>query len=95
VDELAGRRGAAGRRLECRRLLSATKTEGRTFEVRVTPTPSLHDRYLIDGTRMIIMGASLNYFGRKQSFLILVGPDFRAELTSVFDRSWGTAKPWP
>jgi len=78
-----------------RQLLKATKTEGRTIDVRVTPTKSLHDRYLIDDNRMIIMGTSLNGFAKKQSFLVLVGPDFRAELANVFDRYWSMAQAWP
>jgi hypothetical protein len=77
------------------RLLAAWKTEGRTLEVRVANSAPLHDRYIIDDTAMLILGTSLNGFGKKQCFIIQTGPDVRAALVPVFDNLWNSAVPWP
>lgn len=78
-----------------RRLHAAAATEGRRLGIRVAPNGALHDRYLIDDSRLFILGTSLNGFGKKQSMVIQAGTDFRRELLSAFDRHWNTAAPWP
>jgi len=78
-----------------RRLAAAWKTEGRSLEIRVAPTAPLHDRYIIDDTVMVILGTSLNGFGKKQCFVIQTGPDLRSVLVPVFDTLWLSATPWP
>ena len=78
-----------------RRLVAAFATEGRTINIRLAPPATLHDRYLIDDHDLLIMGASLNGFGKKQSMIIRGGPDFRTELLAAFERHWIASQPWP
>jgi hypothetical protein len=77
-----------------RRLVAAWKNEGRTLEIRLATSAPLHDRYIIDDGIMVILGASLNGFGKKQCFIIQTGPDLRAALISVFDGMWDSAPVW-
>jgi hypothetical protein len=77
------------------RLFAAWRTEGRSLEVRVASSAPLHDRYIIDDGAMLILGTSLNGFGKKQCFIIQTGPDLRAALVPVFDNLWNSAVPWP
>jgi len=78
-----------------RRLLAAATAEGRRIEIRAMSTASIHDRYLIDDTSMVILGTSLNGFGRKQCFVVRVGDDLRSLMALDFDRRWAGATPWP
>ncbi len=78
-----------------RRLVAAWKTEGRTLEIRVDASAPLHDRYVIDDAIMVILGTSLNGFGKKQCFIIQTGPDLRVALMTVFDNMWNSATVWP
>ena len=77
-----------------RRLVAAWKTEGRNLEIRVDNLAPLHDRYIIDDSNMVILGTSLNGFGKKQCFIIQTGPDMRAVLIPVFDGLWNSAPIW-
>jgi hypothetical protein len=70
--------------------LSATKQ----VEVRKPPSDILHDRYIIDDNTMLIMGTSLNSFGKRQSFVIKAGQDIRSALLANFNQIWTTAIPW-
>ncbi|HKV72692.1 MAG TPA: hypothetical protein VJN62_15680 [Gemmatimonadales bacterium] len=74
-----------------KRLLSAARTEGRSIEVRVAANGKLHDRYLIDDTRMVLSGTSINGLGKKRSFMVDLGADIRGEILAVFDRLWSSA----
>jgi hypothetical protein len=78
-----------------RRLVAAWKNEGRDLEIREASNAPLHDRYIIDDAAMVILGTSLNGFGKKHCFVIQTGPDLRTALLPVFDNLWNTAKPWP
>lgn len=78
-----------------RRLAAAWKNEGRSLEIRVDGSAPLHDRYIIDDGIMVILGTSLNGFGKKQCFIIQTGPDLRGVLTPVFDNLWNAATVWP
>jgi hypothetical protein len=75
-------------------LLGAAKVEGRIIEVRVAASAQLHDRYVIDSSRMLILGTSLNGFGKKQGFVVQAGPDVRGVVLQVFDSSWLSATVW-
>lgn len=77
-----------------RRLLAAWATEGRKLEIRVGSAAPLHDRYIIDDSIMVILGTSLNSFGKKQCFVIQTGPDLRTVVLSAFDNLWNTATGW-
>jgi hypothetical protein len=76
-------------------LLSAAHTEGRAWKIRVASAPVLHDRYIIDSKSMLILGTSLNGFGKKQSFVIKAGEDIRKVMQTEFSNLWNTASPWP
>ena len=78
-----------------RRLVGAFGTQGRALEVRVASVASLHDRYIIDDDGMLILGASLNGFGKKQCFVIRAGQDVRSMATVAFDTNWSTGVVWP
>lgn len=78
-----------------RRLAAAWKNEGRSLEIRADGAAPLHDRYIIDDETMVILGTSLNGFGKKQCFIVQAGPDLRAVVAPVFDNLWSGAVPWP
>jgi hypothetical protein len=78
-----------------RRLVAAWKSEGRNLEIRVANAAPLHDRYVIDDAMMVILGTSLNGFGKKQCFIIQTGPDLRAIVVPVFESLWNGAASWP
>lgn len=50
----------------------------------------LHDRYAIDDDGMVLFGTSLNGIGKKQTFVVSLGPDMRSLGLAAFDRQWGT-----
>jgi len=78
-----------------RRVVAAAKTSGYDLEIRTVTSRTLHDRYVIDDTDMVILGTSLNGFGKKQSFVIQAGPDIRQTVLAEFERQWQTAATWP
>ena len=78
-----------------RALHAAFATQGRIVNVRVAAANVLHDRYLIDGSGMRILGTSLNGFGKKQCFVISAGADLRTAMVAVFDGHWAAATVWP
>jgi hypothetical protein len=78
-----------------RRALAAFSSQGKTVEVRKPASDVLHDRYLIDENSMLILGTSLNSFGKKQCFVIKAGPDIRSALLHNFDSLWNSATIWP
>lgn len=78
-----------------RRVFDAAKLAGYGFEVRVAAGKPLHDRYVIDEKAMLILGGSLNGFGKKQSFVIQVGADVRRTVLDAFDAEWCKGTQWP
>ena len=66
-----------------------------SIEVRVALKPDLHDRYIIDADSMLILGTSLNGFGKKQSFITKAGQDIRQTVLKEFRAKWNGATPWP
>ena len=79
-----------------KRLAAALENRGQiSGNTRVAATAPLHDRYMIDDSTMVILGTSLNGFGKKQCFVIQTGPDLRATVLPVFDGHWTTASPLP
>ncbi len=77
-----------------RRLYAAARRSYSSFEIRAVAQHVLHDRYIIDQNRMLVLGTSLNGFGKKQSFIIEVGIDIRTIIESYFDDMWKKALPW-
>lgn len=78
-----------------RRIVDAARVAGHLIEVRVVATKVLHDRYVIDDKSLLILGASLNGFGKKQSFVIKLGADIRKTVLVAFNEQWDKASSWP
>lgn len=77
-----------------RRKLQAYAREYGNLELRTSATPDLHDRYLIDQSRMWLFGQSLNGIGKKQTFIVAAGQDVRAVMEPAFRRRWTAAPLW-
>lgn len=77
-----------------RRVVAAFSSGGRHLEIRKTPKADIHDRYIIDKSSMVILGTSLNGFGKKQSFIIKAGQDMRKVMLQHFKDSWDLATVW-
>ncbi len=77
-----------------RRLHAAMGVQGRRLEIHISPPGQLHDRYIIDDHIMFLSGTSLNGFGKRQSFLVSMGPDIRSTMLTDFQKRWATANPW-
>jgi hypothetical protein len=75
--------------------LTALNSKGRQVEVRKPTSDILHDRYVIDDSSMLILGTSLNSFGKKQCFVIKAGQDVKTALLDNFNAIWKTATVWP
>lgn len=78
-----------------RAALTALGSTGKQVEVRRASSNILHDRYVIDDASMLILGTSLNSFGKKQCFVIRAGQDIRTSLLATFNQLWGAAAVWP
>lgn len=80
------------RREKFRRDLDAFRRQySLAIEVRVADAGVLHDRYIIDGSSMLLIGTSLNSFARKQSFVVRVGEDVRRLVEKEFRSLWAKA----
>jgi len=77
-----------------RQRLTAYSKEYGNLEVRVSAVADLHDRYLIDTKKMWLVGQSLNGIGKKQSFMVTVGPDVRALTEQGFMKRWNQSPRW-
>lgn len=55
----------------------------------------LHDRYIIYDKGMLLMGGSLNGLGSKQSFIVSIGNDIKANVLKAFKGHWNTAADYP
>lgn len=63
-------------------------SEGYDIELRIYSKSQLHDRYIIDEKNIWFSGNSLNYLGKKESFIILLGEDMRESVLSTFNNHW-------
>jgi len=75
--------------------LAAFASQGKQVEVRRPTSDVLHDRYMIDESSMLILGTSLNSFGKKQCFVIKAGQDIRTVVLNNFNQLWNAATVWP
>lgn len=75
-------------------LVSAYSRASRTLHIRCTKAPVIHDRYIIDKQQMLILGTSLNGFGKKLCFIIRAGRDLRATMLRNFQDHWTAAAAW-
>ena len=78
-----------------RQLLSAFPSTKKRIEVRKTKKAVIHDRYIIDKKGMLILGTSLNGFGKKQCFIISAGQDIRSTMLESFKDHWDNSISWP
>jgi hypothetical protein len=75
--------------------LTALGSQGKQVEVRKPAKDILHDRYVIDDSSMLILGTSLNSFGKRQCFVIKAGQDVRLALLDNFKKLWDSGTVWP
>lgn len=78
-----------------RQLLSAYPSTKKRIEIRKTKKAVIHDRYIIDKKDMLILGTSLNGYGKKQCFIITAGQDIRSTMLESFKMHWDDALQWP
>ena len=71
-----------------KRHLADLNSEGFNVEARLYSSSELHDRYIFDDTRFWLSGNSLNYLGKKESFIVLLGEDIRQSMLSTFNSRW-------
>jgi hypothetical protein len=76
-------------------LAQAFVPKGVKLEVRKAAANVLHDRYFIAGQEVLILGTSLNGFGKKQCFIVRAGQSIAASLIHTFDDLWSKGTPWP
>jgi hypothetical protein len=77
------------------RRLHAALCQSHAAEVRICSANVLHDRYVIADAEMLLLGTSLNGFGKKQSFVAKTGSDVRATMLGTFNGHWTSATKWP
>lgn len=63
------------------------------LEVRIAIQKDLHDRYIIHDDGLLLLGTSLNGLGKKQSFVVALGPDIRTDVFAAFESRWQAAPP--
>jgi hypothetical protein len=66
---------------------------GITLDIRKSQDRTLHDRYLIHESGMLLVGTSLNGLGLKQSFVVALTDDIRTDVLAAFEATWDTATP--
>lgn len=74
-----------------RDVIAFNKEYGGKLEVRIAAQKDLHDRYIIHDDGLLLLGTSLNGLGKKQSFIVALGPDLRADVSAAFESRWQTA----
>jgi len=98
VRMITGKAGGGESEAAARRVLVDLTRERRNVHVSIAPPGQLpHDRYLLTGTELIIVGHGLKDIGSRESFVIrlprsLVG-DIAAQSGAAFDALWKVATP--
>jgi hypothetical protein len=62
------------------------------LEVRVAAPGLFHDRYILHGSGMYLLGSSLKDMAKKQSIIVALPMDFSREMGKAYDRHWSNAK---
>lgn len=62
------------------------------IEIRTIPPGKLHDRYVIVGQEMWLIGHSLNAIGTKQTFVVKLDGGIRDQIDPWFESTWRTAQ---
>lgn len=73
------------------RIIKDLTREGFSLELRVNTAGILHDRYLLDRSKLWYSGNSLNGLGNKESLLISLGKDIYQNMSASFDSHWKKA----
>lgn len=76
-----------------RDLAAFNKEHSGILEVRVATRKDLHDRYILHDDGLLLLGTSLKDLGRKQSFVVALGFDLRADVSAAFESRWQVATP--
>lgn len=74
------------------------KSEHPNVELRKYPNPKqLHDRHILAGSELLILGHGIKDIGEKESFVITVSkseaPDLIADMEATFDTRWSASTP--
>jgi len=62
--------------------------KGLKVEFRKINQKLLHDRYIIDDSKIIFLGTSLNGIGKTQSFIFIMKYDIRDATENIFLQNW-------
>jgi len=73
------------------RHLKAYKVEHPNLQVRTISPGHIHDRYILVGQDMWLVGHSLNAIGSKQALVVKLGQNIRGEIEKWFDGTWVSA----
>lgn len=78
--------------------ISDFKKEYPKVEIRIYPRDrELHDRYVIAGNRLLIIGHGIKDIGNKESFIIQVDSTYAGDLIrmllNIFDQRWSSSSP--
>lgn len=65
--------------------------DGYSLEIGIYDKNEIHDRYIITEKAMFLSGNSLNFLGKKESFIMKLGEDMRQTVLEVFNRRWKIA----
>lgn len=76
-----------------KRQLTELQAEGFNIEVRIYKSSTLHDRYIISDKNFWLSGNSLNFLGKKESFIVLLGEDIRQNMLANFNSRWKVSIP--
>src|SRR5690348_1198452 len=68
------------------------RAQHRNIEIRILPAGQLHDRYVLVGQDMWLIGHSLNRIGTKQTFVVKLGGGVKQEVEKWFDLAWSSAQ---
>lgn len=89
---------ASGNATTLPRALRDFKRENPNVEIRRFPDPKkLHDRYILAGGDLLILGHGIKDIGEKESFVISISKshaaDLIADMESTFDTRWSGSQP--
>lgn len=78
-----------------KRAIEAYNSQYSNLEIRVVQSRVLHDRYIIDDNNMFFIGQSFNGIGKKQTFIVNIGIDIRAQTLKSFNILWNSSPRFP
>jgi hypothetical protein len=73
--------------------------ERKGIEFRQFTRGTLHDRYIVDDTGLLILGHGLKDIGKRESFVIRLEkslfPDIYTDISTIYDERWNQATIFP